>query len=182
MENCEKEKCKENKLKKVVENILFGSRWILILFYSGLIIAMAAYAYTYVFQIIHLIKTIGIANYDTITMTIIELIDIVMIASLVKMMITGSYHAFVDKHHHYPDERSSSGFLKIKIATSLIGVSAIHLLQTFMRIGDEYFNITWDTVYKQGFIHLAFLLGALTLALVEYIHDKTLTDTKQEKN
>lgn len=182
--NHTEEQCKEKPrpVKKIIEGILFGSRWILVLFYSGLIIALLAYAYTYFFQIIHLIKTIGVVDTDTVTMTIIELIDIVMIASLVKVMITGSYHAFIDKHHHYPDEKSSSGFLKIKIATSLIGVSAIHLLQTFMRIGDVRFNITWDTIYKQGFIHFAFVLGALTLAAVEYIHDKTLPPTKEEKN
>ncbi len=182
MEDCKEETCKESKLKKLVEDILFGSRWLLILFYSGLIIALCAYAITYVMQIVHLIQSIGFTSFDTITMIIIELIDMVMIASLVKMMITGSYHAFVDKHHHYKDEKSSSGFLKMKIATSLIGVSAIHLLQTFMRIGDPKFNTSWDTIYKQGFIHFAFILGALTLAMTDFIHDKTLTDNKQEKS
>jgi uncharacterized protein (TIGR00645 family) len=180
MENCKEEQCKESPVKRIVENILFGSRWLLVLFYSGLIVAMCAYAFTYILQIVHLIGSIGRVNSDGIMMIILELIDMVMIASLVKMMITGSYHAFIDKHHHYLDEKASSGFLKIKIATSLIGVSAIHLLQSFMTISGE--NLEWDKIYKQLIIHGAFLLGALVLAVVEYLHDKTLADQKQETN
>lgn len=178
MENCKEETCQENKIKRAVETGLFGSRWILMLFYFGLVVALGAYAITYFMEIIHLVSFIGKATPDVIMMIILELIDMVMIASLVKMMFTGSYHAFIDKHHHYPDEKSSSGFLKIKIATGLIGVSAIHLLQSFM-IAE---TVEWDKIYKQLAIHGAFLAGAITLSLVEYIHDKTLTDQKLEKN
>jgi uncharacterized membrane protein YqhA len=55
-----------------------------------------------------------------------------MIAIFVKMIITGSYHSFVDKNHGQPNESSSSGMLKVKLATSIMGVSSIHLLQSFI--------------------------------------------------
>jgi len=158
------------KVKQFTENILFGSRWLLVLFYAGLIIALMAYAYTYALQIIHLVGSIGALTSDSTMMIILELIDMVMIASLVKMMITGSYHAFIDKHHHYPDEKASSGFLKLKLATSLIGVSAIHLLQSFMAVE----AIGWDKLNKQLIIHVAFLIGALVLAVIEFLHDRVI--------
>jgi uncharacterized protein (TIGR00645 family) len=159
-----------NRFKKIVEGVLFGSRWLLVLFYIGLIVALVAYAYTYTAQIIHLVSSIGSINSDATMMIILELIDMVMIASLVKMMITGSYHAFIDKHHHYPDEKASSGFLKLKLATSLIGVSAIHLLQSFMSVEAS----SWDKLNKQLIIHGAFLVGALVLAVIEFLHDKVI--------
>jgi uncharacterized membrane protein YqhA len=43
-----------------------------------------------------------------------------MIANLVKMIITGSYHSFVDKEHGFKGENANSGMLKVKISTSLI--------------------------------------------------------------
>jgi uncharacterized membrane protein YqhA len=46
-----------------------------------------------------------IANGDV--MITLEAVDTVMIATLVKMIITGSYHSFVDKNHGQPNESSS---------------------------------------------------------------------------
>lgn len=163
-------------MKKAIEKLLFGSRWLLVVFYFGLIIALMTYAYTYFFTVIHLIRDVGHINSNGVMVILLELVDMVMIASLIKMIITGSYHAFISRHHEYGDDKASSGFLKVKIATSLIGVSAIHLLQSFMIIE----KIDWDIIYKQGFIHAAFIVGALALAYVEYLHDKTLTDHKEE--
>jgi len=165
-------------MKKAIERILFGSRWLLIVFYFGLILALITYAYTYFFTVIHLVKDVGHINSNGVMVILLELVDMVMIASLIKMIVTGSYHAFVSKEHNYIDDKASSGFLKVKIATSLIGVSAIHLLQSFMIIE----KMSWEVIYKQGFIHLAFILGALSLAYVEYLHDKTLSDHKEEKH
>lgn len=165
-------------MKKAIEKILFGSRWILVLFYTGLIIALLTYAYTYFITVIHLIGDIGHIDSNGVMVIILELIDMVMIASLIKVIITGSYHAFISKDHDYGDDKASSGFLKIKISTSLIGVSAIHLLQSFMKIE----IITWDTINKQLAIHGGFIIGAIALAFIEYLHDKTLIDHKEEKN
>jgi hypothetical protein len=92
-----------------------------------------------------------------------------MIATLVKMIITGSYHSFVDKNHGQPNESSSSGMLKVKLATSIMGVSSIHLLQSF--ISAEC--VDWDVIYKQLIIHCAFIIGCLALAYVDYLHCKS---------
>jgi len=50
-------------------------------------------------------------------------VDIVMIANLVKMIITGSYHSFIDKTHNEEIEKVSSGMLKVKMSTSILGVT-----------------------------------------------------------
>jgi uncharacterized membrane protein YqhA len=57
----------------------------------------------------HFIFDGHIANGDV--MITLEAVDTVMIATLVKMIITGSYHSFVDKNHGQPNESSSSGML-----------------------------------------------------------------------
>ena len=165
-------------LKKLVEKIIFSSRWLLIPFYLGLFVAMLVYTYVYIEDIIHLIsQTKGITK-DAILLSTLELVDIVMIANLVKMIITGSYNSFVDKEHDFKGEKVSSGMLKVKMSTSLIGVSSIHLLQTFINAE----HAPWDDIHKQLAIHGVFLAGALILAIIDFLHSKSESLHNQSNN
>ncbi len=141
------------KFKDLVEKLIFASKWMLVPFYIKLMWTLVILLYDFV--------TEGhISNEDM--MSTLEDVDIVMIANLVKMIITGSYHSFVTKDHG-EDEHASSGVLKIKMATSIIGVSAIHLLQTFI----DAHNIPMEDVYKQIMIHGMFIIGAVALAFID---------------
>lgn len=76
-----------NKATKIVETIIFNVRWALIPFYFGLIIALFLYLYSYGIEIIHLINT-GTTSPETMMFTILALVDVVMVANLVKMTVT----------------------------------------------------------------------------------------------
>ena len=115
----------------------------------------------------HFVLENHISNEDL--MSTLEAVDTVMIATLVKMIITGSYHSFVDKNHGEPGENSSSGLLKVKLASSIMGVTSIHLLQTFISVE----HLSWDTINKQLIIHGVFMVGCLVLAIVDYLHCKS---------
>lgn len=154
-------------MKKYIETILFGSRWILVVFYLGLIVAMGIYALFFVREIVHLVLHHGTLTRESMLMSILELVDITMIGNLVKMIITGSYTSFVGKSHGGGGEHVSSGALKVKMATSLIGVSSIHLLQTFISAA----SLPMETIYKQLVIHGAFLIGTLILACIDRLHE-----------
>lgn len=171
-------------MKKLIEKIIFSSRWMLIPFYLGLFIAMLVYTYIYVKEIYYLIDDAKQMTKDIILLTTLELVDIVMIANLVKMIITGSYNSFVDKSHGFEGENISSGMLKVKMATSLIGVSSIHLLQTFINsktfTGEQ--NVDWQNIQKQLLIHGTFLIGALILAVIDYLHCKSESHTLPHKH
>lgn len=166
------------KIKEVVEGIIFSSRWLLIPFYLGLFITMLVYTYVYVSEIYELVVNARTMTKDVVLLTTLELVDIVMIANLVKMIITGSYNSFIDKTHKYAGENVSSGMLKVKMSTSLIGVSSIHLLQTFINAE----NIQWSSLEKQLYIHGIFLVGALILAVIDYLHCASEKDEKKEEN
>lgn len=156
-------------MKKLLEKIIFSSRWLLIPFYLGLFITMLVYTYVYVNEIWHLISEAKAMTKDVILLTTLELVDIVMIANLVKMIITGSYNSFIDKGHGFANENISSGMLKVKMSTSLVGVSSIHLLQTFINSA----KVDWNDLYKQMMIHGIFLVGAMILAAIDYLHAKS---------
>ncbi len=147
-------------IKKLIEIIIFGSRWLLIPFYFKLFYTLCKLMY-------HFFVDGSVSNEDV--MATLKDVDIVMIANLVKMIITGSYNSFVDKTHGFEGENVSSGALKVKMASSIVGVSSIHLLQTF--ISAEKFSV--ELIYKQLLIHAIFIVGAVLLAWIDYLHCKT---------
>lgn len=149
-----------NILKKLVELIIFSSKWLLIPFYIRLCWVLVVLLYHF-FPDAHI-------NNEHLIQTL-EAVDIVMVANLVKMIIVGSYHSFVSKSHGEEGEQASSGLLKVKMSTSVMGVSSIHLLQSF--IGAT--SLDWSVIYKQILIHGIFIIGSLALAWIEYIHVKS---------
>jgi uncharacterized protein (TIGR00645 family) len=160
---------KTYKKPSIVEKILFGSKWMLIPFYLGLMVALAIYTFVDVRQVYEMVVSISAMDEERSMMMLLKLVDIAMIANLVKMIIVGSYTSFVDKNHGQDGEKTSSGVLKVKMTTSLIGVSSINLLQTFIHAKD----CSNETLYKQLIIHSVFLIGAVMLAFIDYLHVKS---------
>lgn len=158
----------DNFATHIVETIIFNVRWMLIPFYFGLIFVLGLYTYSYGAEIVHLLFTKPTAP-SLMMYVILEMVDIVMVANLVKMIITGSYNSFVSKNHGYLYENISSGMLKVKMSTSIIGVSSIHLLQSFVNAK----SIPMDDIMKQLMIHASFIVGAVMMIVIEYVHAKT---------
>lgn len=148
------------KTKQLIEKIIFGSKWLLIPFYLKLFWTLVKLMYHFFYQ--------GELSNDDL-MSTLEDVDIAMIANLVKMIITGSYNSFVTKSHGIEGEQVSSGALKVKMATSVMGVSSIHLLQTFINAA----NTSADVIHKQLAIHGIFIVGAIFLAVIDYLHCKS---------
>ena len=155
-------------MKKIIEKILFQSKWVLVPFYLGLIIAQVVYLFWYSQNLYHMLTCATSVTKEQGMLIVLELVDIVMIANLIKMIISGSYTSFITKDHHEASEKSSSGLLKVKMSTSLIGVSSIHLLQSFINAE----KVDWSTIQKQVLIHGVFLVGAFVLMMIEYFHVK----------
>jgi uncharacterized protein (TIGR00645 family) len=95
-------------------------------------------------------------------------------------MISG-YENFVSRFDDENDADVSfigkldSGSLKIKVASSIVAISSIHLLQVFLN-ADHYDN------WKLGLltaIHIAFVVSALMLGLLERIMSKTKSEGKE---
>lgn len=177
------QKRKKPKWIYYIERVIFATRWLLIPFYLILMGALAIYMIVDVKEFIHYAQHFSLLTKEGATLTLIEMIDLAMIAALCKMIVTGGYNSFISKDHGYPDENVGSGLLKVKMATSLIGVTSIALLAKSINISvlnPDAKPITWDDLYKLGFIHVLFLLGALILAYVDHIHLKT--EIELEKN
>lgn len=167
-----------NLAKSSLENVLFNVKWILPLFYLGLVAVLCLYGYTYVIHLCSLFAHAAV-NIDEMKIIVLDMVDVVMVANLVKMIITGSYHSFISKNHGKEDDKVSSGVLKIKIASSIIVVGMINLLRTF--VSDPTGLIPWDALGKQLSIFAAFLVATLVLGKLESMHDQNHSTEKHNE-
>ncbi len=158
--------------QQLLEKLIFGSRWIQAPLYVGLIVAGVIYAYKFAEHLWHMIHGIQSLDETKIMLGVLTLVDITMVANLLVMVIVGGYATFVsrldiDGHPDKPDwlEHIDAGTMKVKLAGSLVGVSGIHLLQTFINVKE----LDEKAVMWQVIIHTVFLLSSIMLAWTERV-------------
>lgn len=165
-----------NKTEAILEKLIFASRWVQAPLYAGLIIGGVLYAYKFTVELIHLCMHINTITESALMLGVLTLVDITMVANLLIMVIIGGYSTFVSKmniesHEDRPDwlKKVDAGTLKVKLAGSLVGVSGIHLLQTFINIENKDMeHVKWQVI-----IHIVFLASSIVLAYTEKIlHEK----------
>src|SRR6187551_1394929 len=160
----------EYKQTNIMSNVLFGSRWLQLPLYLGLIVAQAVYVFFFVVELIHLVQKATHLVEADIMLIVLGLIDVVMISNLLIMVIVGGYETFVSRlnlagHPDEPDWLShvNANLLKVKLATAIIGISSIHLLKTFINAE----NLTEKVLIWQTVIHMTFVFSAVAIAYID---------------
>jgi uncharacterized protein (TIGR00645 family) len=160
-------------LELLVERIILSSRWILVVFYLGLAAALALYGVSFVYKFYKVAISVFNLEEDEMILAMLGLIDAALVASLIVMVMIASYENFVSRFDEADDEVSflgklDSGSLKIKVASSIVAISSIHLLQVFLNATQyEDGKIMWLTL-----MHLAFVVSAVLLGFLEQIMSK----------
>jgi uncharacterized protein (TIGR00645 family) len=157
--------------------LIFGSRWLQLPLYLGLIVAQGVYVILFLKELWHLVLGAMKFTEQEIMLVVLGLIDVVMISNLLIMVIVGGYETFVsrlelERHPDQPEWLShvNASVLKIKLAMAIIGISSIHLLRTFLyagQLGKEGAIYTETGVMWQAIIHGMFVLSAIGIAYVE---------------
>ena len=184
-------------------NLIFASRWLQLPLYLGLIVAQAVYVVHFLVELTHLVEAafgnqtalqalinsigykpeapITSLNETVIMLVVLALIDVVMISNLLIMVIVGGYETFVSRldlegHRDQPEWLShvNASVLKVKLGLSIIGISSIHLLKTFINAG----NYSDKVLIAQTAIHITFLLSAIAIAYT----DKLMSSTASGKH
>ena len=154
----------------LLTNILFGSRWLQVPLYIGLIVAQLVYVVHFMVELEHLVFGTFSLTEEKIMLIVLGLIDVVMISNLLIMVIVGGYETFVsrlqlDGHPDEPEWLShvNANVLKVKLATAIIGISSIHLLKTFINAA----NLDEKVLIWQTIIHMAFVFSAISIAYID---------------
>jgi len=164
-----------NTLEKLIERLILGSRWILVIFYLGLAAALAVYALSFGLKFYKVASHVFDYGENEMILAMLGLIDAALVASLIVMVMISSYENFVSRFDEDDAKgqvsflgKLDSGSLKIKVASSIVAISSIHMLQIFLNI-DKYGEATlmWVVI-----LHMAFVLSALLLGILERIMAK----------
>jgi uncharacterized protein (TIGR00645 family) len=158
-------------LQKIVEQIILYSRYILVVFYIGLAVSLAIYAAFFIKKLVTLTAGFMTATENDVLLAMLGLIDAALVAGLVVMVMLSSYDNFVSR---LGDEdaarmgwlaRLDPGNLKIKVASAIVAISSVHLLQIFLNTA----QFTNDQIYWKVMIHVVFIGSALFLGVLDRI-------------
>lgn len=160
---------KQTKTERAAEAIVFDSRWILYPLTIGLLIALCVYAIKFVTEAYTLVVSGVHMEAEQVMVALLGLVDMYMVANLIVMISQGSYQIFVQKfiiidpmkRPQWLDHVDSS-ILKVKMATSIAGITLIRVLKDFVNIE----NVQWDVIVHRMYIHALCLLSAIALALI----------------
>jgi uncharacterized protein (TIGR00645 family) len=163
-------------IEHLIESIILASRWLLVVFYLGLTIALAIYAFSFGNKLIEFISQLMVLEDTDTILKMLGLIDAALVASLVVMVIISGYENFVSRFDKGEQEvhwlgKIDAGSLKVKVASTIVAISSIHLLQVFLN-SSQYASqqIMWLTI-----MHMAFVISAIFLAFI----DKVMSETKK---
>jgi uncharacterized protein (TIGR00645 family) len=170
--------------------LIFGSRWLQLPLYIGLIVAQGVYVVLFLKELWHLFAHAFDFSEQQIMLAVLGLIDVVMISNLLVMVIVGGYETFVSRLNlqGHPDEPEwlshvNASVLKIKLAMAIIGISSIHLLRTFIEAGalgsSRAANYTETGVMWQTIIHTVFILSAIGIAYVDRLSNLATEDARR---
>jgi len=161
------------RLELFVENIILASRWLLVVFYLGLAVALGIYAVSFLFKLVSFAGDVTQLNDTDTILKMLGLIDAALVASLVVMVIISGYENFVSRFDNNDGEvhwlgTIDAGSLKIKVASTIVAISSIHLLQVFLNAQQFSDNkLMWLTL-----MHMAFVVSALFLAYIDKLSGK----------
>jgi uncharacterized protein (TIGR00645 family) len=166
---------KSTPVVRAIARLLFVSRWLMAPFYLGLVLALTILLFDFGRQMVQLVMHLNEGGHDPIIVGILGLIDLSLMANLVLMVMFAGYESFVaklhvDDHADRLDWMGQIGFgdLKLKLMTSIIAISAIRLLESFMDVENKTQH---DLAWTVG-IHVTFVVSGLLLALMERMMHK----------
>lgn len=167
------------KLEHFIEAIILASRWLLVVFYLGLAAALALYAVAFGKKLVDFMGNVFVLEETDTILRMLALIDAALVASLIVMVIISGYENFVSRFDNAGSEvnwlgKIDAGSLKIKVASTIVAISSIHLLQVFLNSAQfTDSKLMWLTI-----MHMAFVVSALFLAYI----DRVMAQTKKDKD
>jgi uncharacterized protein (TIGR00645 family) len=178
-------------MEKLIERLLFSSRWILAPVYLGLSLALIALGITFFVEVFnvfghvfenviahgpHAVEVAGggpARNAEAeLVLSLLAMVDLVLVGSLIVMVMFSGYENFVSKLDIDTDSEKlgwlgklDANSLKLKVASSIVAISSIHLLRAFMDARETPNDkLLWYVI-----IHLTFVVSALLMGVLDRI-------------
>ena len=169
-----------NRVEQGFERALFASRWLMAPMYLGLVVALGMLAFIFMRELFYYLPNIMESDGTDAILMVLTLIDLTLAGNLLLIVLFSGYENFVSKFDfdagadrpNWMGRVDFSG-LKMKLIASIVAISAIDLLKSFMSIeamadlgmmnGKMFWLVT---------IHLTFVLSGVLMALMDFLASK----------
>jgi len=155
-----------------LERALFASRWLLVPFYIGLVLALALLVVKFAKEFIHFLSVLFTDQGGDVIIGVLSLVDVVMVANLLIIIVFAGYENFVSRfdaadHEDWPGWMGHVGFaeLKMKLIGSIVAISGIELLKAFMHVE----TLTNEQLGWKVGIHMTFVVSGVLFAVMDRV-------------
>ncbi len=166
-------------MESLLEKVLYSSRWLMAPIYLGLSLLLLLVAGKFFQELIFFIPKLFEMNTNSLILKVLTLVDLTLVGSLVVMVMFSGYENFVSKIDI--DEgteklawlgKMDSGSLKLKLSSSIVAISAVHLLKVYM----EFTPLEGDTTAETKLmwlliVHMGFVLSAFCMSYTQKIEN-----------
>jgi uncharacterized protein (TIGR00645 family) len=157
------------KIENSLEKTMYASRWILAPIYVGMSLGLVALFFKFFEELYHLLPHLLDLSEDTLVLKLLTLIDLSLVGSLIVIVMFSGYENFVSQLNLSDATEKLSwlgthdyGSLKVKLASSIVAISSIHLLKVFMNIEHtDNDKMMWYVIIHMSLVLSAVMLGYL---------------------
>ena len=171
-----------NTVEKILEAVLFRSRWLLAPFYLGLVLSLAMLLAAFVGELVHALPQaldITYVDPEQVILAVLGLIDLSLAGNLVVIVIFSGYENFVSKidtenSEDRPGWMGTLDFsgLKMKLIGSIVAISAISLLRAFMTLTEADAPLDEPRLRWLVTLHITFVVSGLLFAAMDWIAER----------
>ena len=149
---------------------MYASRWLLAPIYIGMSLALLALFIKFFQELYHFMPFILDLGESQLLLKLLSLIDLTLVGSLIVIVMFSGYENFVSPMNIGESAEKLDwlgshdyGSLKMKIASSIVAISSIHLLEIFMNVE----TIANDKIQWYVLVHLTFVVSALLMGYLD---------------
>ena len=164
------------KIESAIERSMLAARWLLVRLYAILLLILFVFAVKAVQEFSHLVGSVFEIDEAHMVLAVLSLIDMVLVANLLVMVALSGYETFVSPFDTVGEMEKPGwlgkldpGTVKLKVAASIVAISAIHLLRNYMTTE----NYDENRLMTLTLVHLAFVVSALLLAYIDKMSFKS---------
>ena len=172
------------RIETAFERLLFRSRWLMAPFYAGLVLALVMLLAVFVKDLIYYVpKALSLSHElssNDAILAVLTLVDLSLAGNLLLIVMFSGYENFVSKldldgETDRPPWMGTVDFsgLKMKLIASIVAISAIYLLKSFMNIGKPGVPLDEAGLMWAVIIHLTFVASGVLLAVMDWVAAKT---------
>ena len=157
-------------MEKLLEKFLYKSRWLLAPLYLGLSLILIALAVKFFQEMVHVVPHLMAYTESELILVVLSFVDMTLVGGLIIMVVLSGYENFVSNLDIDDSTEKlgwlgklDAGSLKQKVAASIVAISSIHLLKTFMNLQ----NVPTEKVMWYVIMHLTFVISAFMMSLID---------------